>query len=217
MMTGTAQDPPKIREDFIARWKALVEEHAKPDEENLLATGVGLVEVYLEQPIPGPIMAVEQPMWVPLTDSTGEVLEKPLFVVPDLISSSPDQTLTVHEIKTAARAYSEADVASSLQATCYAHALHEVEAIEPQVEFVVLVKTKTPKLQRITTHRDDADFARLGDLARTVERGITAGVFYPVENPMNCSGCPYFRPCREWTPSNATSTYAEHQLEAAAC
>jgi hypothetical protein len=40
--------------------------------------------------------------------------------------------------------------------------------------------------------------SRLGDIVDVVERAIAAEVFYPVESQMNCAGCPFFKPCREW-------------------
>jgi len=66
-----------------------------------------------------------------------------------------------------------------------------------------LVKTKTPQVQEIKTERTPADISRLGDLVGVVERAIAAGVFYPIENVMNCSGCPFRQPCREWNGSAA--------------
>lgn len=64
------------------------------------------------------------------------------------------------------------------------------------------MKTKTPKVQRLRTVRHEGDLARLGDIVEAVERAILAGVFYPVETPLNCSTCPYRQPCREWGQSS---------------
>ena len=107
---------------------------------------------------------------------------------PDLITRDADGTLRVGEIKTAGRSFSESDVATSLQPTCYASALHELTGEEPLVEYVVLVKTRVPKVQRIEAVRDARDFGRLGNIIEAVTRAIDAASFYPVESPLNCSG-----------------------------
>lgn len=184
--------------------------------------GVALVEAYLKEPAPTNILAVEQPVLAPIANSRGEYLERPLLVVPDLITREADGTLKVGEIKTAGRSYSESDVATSLQPTCYASAVHELTGQEPLVEYVVLVKTKVPKVQRIEAIRDTGDFGRLGDTIDAVARSIDAGSFYPVESPMNCAGCSFYRECREWTgPGSSNSNLGEREPvrveEAVAC
>src|SRR5690606_9576734 len=88
---------------------------------------------------------------------------------------------------------------SSLQPTCYASALYELTGEEPLVEYAVLVKTKAPRVQRIEAIRTLADYGRLGDIVGAVEKAVEADVFYPVESPLNCSSCPFYRECRSWT------------------
>ncbi len=84
------------------------------------------------------------------------------------------------------------------QPTCYVHAIAAAFGRAATVEYAVLVKTKTPKLQRLKTARYDEDSGRLGDMIQTVERAIQLNVFYPVESPLNCSTCPHRQPCRDW-------------------
>ena len=120
------------------------------------------------------------------------------MIVADLITRQEDETLKVTEIKTSGRAYSESEVATSLQPTFYANSLYETNGEEPDVEFTVLVKTKVPKVQNIQAIRTRSDYQRLGDLIGVVEKAVEAEIFYPVESPLNCSGCPFYRPCREW-------------------
>ena len=161
--------------------------------------GISLVDVYLKEPPSGTIIAVESPILAPIANSHGDYLEKPILVVADLITRQEDGTLQVNEIKTSGRAFSESDVATSLQPTFYANALYELTGEEPDVEFTVLVKTKTPKVQKIQAIRNVSDFRRLGDIIEAVGRSIEAESFYPIESPMNCSGCSFYRECREWT------------------
>ena len=161
--------------------------------------GISLIDVYLQEPAPEEIIAVEAPVMAPIANSRGEYLEKPILVIADLIVRQGDGTLQVNEIKTSGRAYSESEVATSLQPTFYASSLFEVTGEEPGVEFQVLVKTRVPKVQKIQAIRSRSDYGRLGDIIGAVELGVESGVFYPVESPINCSGCPFYKPCREWS------------------
>lgn len=193
----------QVRDAFLAAWRDQAGRaevvHDRRSTDDNLALGIALLEVYLGEPPPERIVAVEAPMLAPITNSRGEVLEKPLAAVLDLVTREDDGAPRVTEIKTTSRAFSDSEVATSLQPTCYASALHERTGEEPIVEYAVLVKTKVPKVQRIEAIRTVQDFGRLGDIIEAVERAVAADAFYPVESPLNCSTCPFFRECREWT------------------
>jgi hypothetical protein len=195
--------PHKIQDAYLAAWdeQAARGQVVTSGEKSLGESrdlGIALVEIYLKEPPPENIVAIEQAMLSPIANSQGDYLEKPIMVVADLITRQDDGTLQVGEIKTSGRAYSESEVATSLQPTFYANSLYELTGEEPAVEYTILVKTKAPKIQRIEAVRTTGDFQRLGDLIGAVEAGVEAGVFYPNESPMNCSGCSFFRDCREW-------------------
>ena len=142
-------------------------------------------------------MAVEEPLLVPLFNSRGEALEKPLLAIPDLVTRDNGE-LTVTEFKTSGRRFGELEAEGSLQASCYAHAVQDRYDQQPRVRYTILVKTKTPQIQHLETVRNDADVTRLGDIVEVVERAIKAEAYYPIESPMNCSGCPFFKPCKQW-------------------
>jgi len=166
-------------------------------QDGLIAQGIALIETYLQEPPPQNIIGIEQEIIAPIHNSRGEYLEKPLFAVADLIQEANEE-LTVCEFKTSGRAYSEMESETSLQPTCYINAAQEAFGHPATVEYTVLVKTKTPKIQRLKAVRHEDDLARLGDIVENIERAIETKVFYPVESPLNCSACPYFQPCREW-------------------
>lgn len=165
--------------------------------EDLSAQGMALVELYLKEPPPERIVAIEHDMIAPIHNSRGEYLEVPLFAVADLITAT-DDGLMVREFKTAARAYSESEAAASLQPTCYVNAVEEAFAEPTSVQYTVLIKTKTPKIQTLAANRTAEDLGRLGDIVEQIERAVQAEIFYPVENQIHCSTCPYRGPCREW-------------------
>jgi putative RecB family exonuclease len=165
--------------------------------EDLMAQGMALLELYFQEPPPERIIAIEQEIISPVHNSRGEYLEAPLLAVADLIVDT-ENGLLVREFKTAARSYSESEAASSLQPTCYVNAVQEAYGEPARVEYTVLIKTKTPKIQRLGAERTADDLGRLGDIVEQIERAVQAEIYYPVENQIHCSTCPYRGPCREW-------------------
>jgi putative RecB family exonuclease len=170
--------------------------------EDSIALGIALVEMYFRESPPENIVQVEQEIIAPIHNSQGEYLETPLVAVADLITRVGDG-LKVNEFKTSGRSYSEMEADTSLQPTCYVNAAQEVFGEPTRVEYTILVKTKTPKIQRLEAVRNEQDMGRLGDIVQTIERAIQTEAFYPVESPMNCSTCPYRQPCREWKGTSA--------------
>lgn len=168
-------------------------------KEDLLEQGGELLCAYLQEPPPRNVLAVEQSFLSPIITSAGEVLDKPLLSVLDLLTREPD-SLTITDFKTAGRSMSAAEADMSYQANCYVNAINHHFHEPTNFKFTVLVKTRTPKVQHVEANRTDGDLGRLGDLIQTVERSIEAEAFYPIETPMNCSTCQYRRPCREWAP-----------------
>ena len=200
-------DMGKLHRIFAEAWHSRESEtrinyRAAESQADLMAQGISLIEVYLQEPPPQNIIGVERIIIAPIHNSRGEYLETPLVAVADLITESNEE-LTICEFKTSGRAYSEMEAESSLQPTFYVHAVQETFGHSAIMEYTVLVKTKKPKVQRLTTVRNDEDLGRLGDIVEIIERAIQANVFYPIENPLNCSSCPYRQPCREWrSPEN---------------
>ena len=187
--------------------------------EDSIALGIALIEMYLLEPPPQNILRVEEEIVAPMHNSQGEYLETPLVAIADLITCVEDG-LKVHEFKTSGRAYSEMEADTSHQPTCYVNAVQEVFGEPARVEYTVLVKTKTPKLQRLEAVRHDEDLGRLGDIVQTIEKAVDAGIFYPVESPMNCSTCSYRQPCREWGRSSENAELIQlniKSVEARAC
>jgi hypothetical protein len=92
------------------------------------------LEAYLQEPPPLEIVAVERTYLVPLLTSEGQYLEKPLMAVVDLLTQEGGQ-LKVHEFKTSGRAFGQAEVETSLQATFYANAVFQTFEELPPIEF----------------------------------------------------------------------------------
>lgn len=187
---------------FLDSWQARerqseVEYRKGEGRDDSIAQGINLVEVYLQEPPPEGIVAVEQQMIFPLRNSQGEILETPMVAILDLLSRD-DDGLAITEFKTSGRAYGNFEVEVSLQPTSYVNAIWETWGELARVQYTILVKTKAPKVQRLATVRNESDLGRLGDVVQAVERAIEAKAFYPNETPLNCSTCPYRDPCRQW-------------------
>ncbi len=194
----------ELQQSFLETWVTKEDEQFvdyKPGEsrDDLIEQGLALVKLYLSEPPPEEVVAVEQRFLIPLHNSDGEFLETPLLTFIDLLSREAG-VLKINEFKTSGRSYGEFEVESSLQATCYTNAVQETFGQWVKVEFIVFVKTKRPKIQRMKTSRSEDDLGRLGDLVETVEGAVKNQVFYPNESPLNCSTCCYRKQCREWRP-----------------
>ena len=143
----------QILDTFTNSWKTR-EDETKIDyrkgetPSGLQDVGVNLLELYLEQPPPENIVAVEHRMHAPIQNSQGEYLETPLLAFADLITET-EEGIIIGEMKTSGRAYSNLEAETSLQPTCYITAAQENYGKPAIVEYTVLVKTKTPKVQRL--------------------------------------------------------------------
>ena len=126
LQQGRPIEPHQIGDTFLATWKRR-EEHEqiqlRTDETTtgLIEQGLGLIEMYLAAPPPTGILSVEQSLKVPLMNGSNEFLDRPLMTIQDLLCEEDNQ-LTVVELKTSSRRYSQAEVDTSLQASCYAGA-----------------------------------------------------------------------------------------------
>jgi CRISPR/Cas system-associated exonuclease Cas4 (RecB family) len=142
----------------------------------------------------GRILAVEETLrgeFVPrLPDLLGRV---------DLIVER-DDALVVADWKTSRARWSAEQVEeASDQVLCYSSLAGDFAPGKPiRLEFSVLTKAKDVVVER---HVVPASTGRQGRVRRVVERvwrAIEAGHFYPSPSPMNCSGCPFRTPCRNW-------------------
>jgi CRISPR/Cas system-associated exonuclease Cas4 (RecB family) len=101
----------------------------------------------------------------------------------------------VLDYKTTSKSKSQAEADSSLQLSIYA----EAENMD-SVGFCSLIKTKTPKVEIIRSHRDLGDRLAAGAVIKSVADAIKKGAF-PMTDPSNtfpCSEkwCGYYHLCR---------------------
>ena len=103
------------------------------------------------------------------------------------------------DLKTAARSKSQADADGSLQLSWYSLAYRAKKGVDPTgIDLEVLVDTKVPKHQRLTTTRTKRDFEVLIARLNTMLAAVKAGVFPPAAvGAWNCSEkwCGYWETC----------------------
>jgi putative RecB family exonuclease len=176
--------------------QTLEEVHFRPREDaaSLRKTGSDLLKLYfLETEAKSP-RAAEQPFEVELVHpKTGEILDVPLHGWIDLIENDG----TIVEIKTAARMFDDLSLALHPQVSAYSYATTRLYGERLPVRLDCLLKTKTPRLERISVRRSEADDARLFLLAHQVVQAIGVGSFFPNPGWM-CKDCDFRFACSVW-------------------
>jgi hypothetical protein len=145
------------------------------------------------------VVAVEHEFEVPLVDpSTGEVFDRPLRGVFDLVVRDVDGSPIVVDLKTAASRYSALRLTTDLQATTYSYAASRLWKGGARFRFDVVLKQRKPSLEQVEVIRGPADYLRFITLVRMVERSIAADVFLPNDGSYFCQGCAFREPCGAW-------------------
>jgi putative RecB family exonuclease len=160
---------------------------AKKTFNEWLELGKGLIDAYFEHGVVDHVVELEREFNLILPDGT------PLNGFLDFVVDKGDG-LEVVELKTAARSYSDMQVRLAEQATAYAWSLG-ADQREVKVTYIVLVKTKVPKVQVIETVRGPKDVKRFQDLALSVGKGISSGCFPRNQSVQNCSKCEFRDGC----------------------
>jgi putative RecB family exonuclease len=116
----------------------------------------------------------------------------------DLLIDTGD-ALVVHDFKTARSRWSEQHVADSAGQILLYHELVKKSATKTvRLVFTVLTKSKFPELVLHPVHVDHQQIERAKRIVERIWKAIKHGHFYPNPSAINCSTCPFRRPCREW-------------------
>jgi len=175
---------------------------AKATQANQRELGIALVKAWHAQALPlykdAEIVAVEFPFRIPIVNpTTGEVTERPLDGVIDLLLGRPEG-VTVVDHKTAAQKFSDVEIDLGLQASGYVMAAREMGFDDVRFEFHTMSKSvKAPKFSVVPVPRGDEDIARLHWVASQAEKLVNAEVYMPSTPGWQCTGCAYAGACRE--------------------
>lgn len=188
----------KLKESFKLSWDAFLDEtpplrYNRLKHRELEDRGLVLIEKYYEKFRELEFEDVELYFETPIVVG-GEYNGNHFHGRIDLTADS-----SVYEIKTSSRSYSQKKAESSLQLTAYSYAYEMLYGKSPkELVLVVLVKTKTPKIQVLKTKRTDRDYTMLQRTANSVADAVEKEVFPP--NPLNiygCDSCMYKSSCKE--------------------
>jgi putative RecB family exonuclease len=162
--------------------------------ETLTTKAQRMLEVFQESFDPTvQIIGIEEPFEVDL----GKRIP-PLVGWIDAVEQAPDGTVSVVDLKTASKRYSDNTVHSNVQLTCYSLGA-KVLGFNGDTRFRldVILKTQNPELIRYETTRNDADRERFLKLVKTVWQGIKKEVFFPKAD-WQCGQCPFLDHCKSW-------------------
>ena len=171
-----------------------LEKDEEQTPEQMGVQGADLVAAYLKQVEPEErVVSMNETFAVPVGDS-----ERPLIGEIDCVVESHGARFLI-DWKTSARRWPKDQADRSLQPTCYLYAhrqLHPSEA--PWFRFDVVVKNKSPVVERNITVRAADDFRRFECLVSKAEQVLRHELFYPSDQSFACSGCQYREPCKAW-------------------
>lgn len=144
---------------------------------------------------PGRVLGIEEEFRGELIPGCPEILARV-----DLLVETPD-ALVVTDFKTSRSRWNVEHVDDAAgQLLLYHDLVRPLSDGRPvQLEFVVVTKTKVPALTSHPVKFDRPQIERTKRIVKRVWTAIQSGLFYPSPGPMNCGGCPFRGPCREWT------------------
>lgn len=117
----------------------------------------------------------------------------------DLIEQGSGGTVTVVDLKTAARKLSNGQADSNLQLTAYSIGAAELGFNRDQLtlRLDVVTKTKNPELVRYETTRTDQERNRFCKLVTSVWHAIERETWFPRQD-WHCQQCAWAEPCAKW-------------------
>ncbi len=117
----------------------------------------------------------------------------------DVIEQGVDGTVTVADLKTAARKLSNGQADGNLQLTAYAIGA-EALGFDPDkltLRLDVVTKTKSPELVRYETTRTAQERERFCKLVTNVWHAIERETWFPRQD-WHCQQCAWAKPCAKW-------------------
>ncbi len=164
------------------------------NENSLMDKAKGMLNVFHESADPNAqVIGVEEFFEIPLGGL-------PLFQgYIDLIEQSPEDGVTLVDLKTASKKMSQTNVDANLQLTAYALATESMgfNPDELKLRLDVLLKTKEAGLVKYETSRTPDDRYRFIKLLYSVWNGIQQDVFFPRQD-WQCGQCAWATKCKEW-------------------
>ncbi len=160
--------------------------------ESIEATAQALVRAYLAEYGDLPVIAVEQPFKVDISDpETSEYIERPLVGSFDLIIGNGDKI--VH-LKTTARGWSKLSLKRHLPIGAIVAAANVLHGGPSRVTVHTLLRQKRPRVELHRVERGEADNRWFFEAAKDIEAAIHAGHFPPSPGA-RCRDCEFAARC----------------------
>lgn len=111
------------------------------------------------------------------------------------------EAIVITDFKTAKARWSAAHVDEAAGQLLLYHELVKplADGRPVRLEFAVITKTKSPELVRYPVPVDQQQINRVKRTISRVWEAVESGLFFPSPSLMNCGGCPFRKPCREWS------------------
>lgn len=164
------------------------------DGGEMLDQGIDLLRMFWERADCPHVLAVEQPFSAPLFDpATGEVFQAPLIGAMDLVIAGPERPLVI-EHKSSSKRYAAWQLELEMQPSVYRYGAQQIGLGDVDVQYQILVKSKTPSLQQCPIRRADWQIAEMLETFASVVKTIDAGHFWK-NRSWACSDCQYRYKC----------------------
>lgn len=200
---GELMSSEEIQDRFVTTWAESAEDNKRikykkgKTFKGLLNEGKRLLSTYVEKQTNDDfcVLAIEEPFSL-----TIEGLDVPIIGAMDLVEEDSDGTIIITDHKTAARAFSVAEVDKNFQLSVYYLAARHNGYADREIvlKFDCLIKTKIPKFEPFYTFRNEDDEKRTIRKIMSVWDGIKKGTFVPNDTSWRCSGCSYKSHCNNW-------------------
>lgn len=181
--------------------KAEVQYSRGQDESAIMATARRMLEEFAASPLADPlgeIVGVEESFKVHLGDDLPSLAGRVDMITLDRQKNE----LTITDFKTARSVWSQANaIEQSDQLVLYAQGCESIArdfGADVTLRYVVVTKTKQPKIDAITVPYDRSRVLRSQAIIRQVFSAMKVGSVYPVPSPMNCSTCSFVKRCAHW-------------------
>ena len=203
---GQALTQAEALDCFAELWRATVRLsvprirfEAGEDAESCLVQGQQMLAAWLaRQNTDERVVAISSAFSVPLVDSRGRRLSRPLIGEFDAVLER-DGLWVIVDWKTAANRWPEAKAGRELQPTAYLYASRLLNGgRNVAFRYEVVTKAKKPACELHWTTRDSDDFDRLVALAAVAEGLVEHGLYAPAEQSFFCGSCPYQQACKTW-------------------
>ena len=135
-------------------------------------------------------------------------MKKKIIGYIDVVATVGKAINVVLDTKFTGRKFDQFKVDIDQQLTTYAYAIKNLVGKAPKLMGIdaIIGNSKGVTPQRVTTRRSLEELKQFEETAKSVEKGIETGIFYPTNNFMTCGWCGYNDICQSAAVKNRAAT-----------